>query len=245
MCYGNYRKKGFIDGKFDFVIVKAHTVNSLRIVLIGRTGIVRKTFTKSALFVFGYFRKQLVREFHLQGVVFVFACIPCGGVRVTICKGQVGFDIKNGRSVQKIRARNDENEFVIPFFCLYKLHARQPDRVGTEGGAACEHTHARITTKTGRTDGGRPFFPMGSGKIKQQPKVGKAFYPTQGFFLGVFGFEYDFSGERRGSAALAWNAEFFFEITADIGDWFYQKLVFHNKNIILRPFLFVKWVFFL
>ena len=70
--------------------------------------------------------------------------------------------------------------------------------------------------------------------------MGKALYPTQSVGAAVGRLEHDLGGERRGSAALTGNAEFFFEIVADIRNRCGFELIFHNDTIIRLSFLLVK-----
>ena len=160
-----------------------------------------------------------------------------------IGKGQVGLDIQNGRSVQKIRARNNQNAPVLfPFFHSQKLNAGQAYGVGTERGAAGEHADPGIAAKAGRTDGCRPAFSMRRGKIENQPKMGKFFDAAQSFGVIESGLENDFRLQIGGSAALAGYAEFLFEIAANTRDGLYVKSFFHNVAIIPAFFYFVKGV---
>ena len=62
--------------------------------------------------------------------------------------------------------------------------------------------------------------------------MGKSLDFAQGVGVTVFGAEHNFRKDGGGSATLAGDSEFFFEIVADIGNGAQDKFVVVHKSII-------------
>ena len=146
-------------------------------------------------------------------VVAVSGCeaSTCFGVAVGI--RDVGFDVVDRGSVQKISALDMDDRTILRIQCnACKLHTGESDRVWAERGAGGEDADSCVSSQFWRTHGRGPFFSDCLGKFPDQPEVGVFFQPSHGFRILIFRIEMDL-GFKVCQTALPWDSEFACKIT--------------------------------
>ena len=92
--HGDHGQSFFTDFELHFQAPKSHAIDPLRVVLVGRAGILGQHA--------GEGRAEVRREDDLQRLAGVALRKAAGGVRVGIGVGKIGLDVKNGCAVQEV-----------------------------------------------------------------------------------------------------------------------------------------------
>ena len=142
---------------------------------------------------------------------------------MTVPLGQIGFYIKDRRTVHEIRPGNQKDLPVLRmFFDAQQPHRGQADGVGPEGRAAGEDSHPAVSPQTGRPHGRRPIFADGFRKFPDQPDMGKLFQPPQ-----ASGFRYSGSKTTSAVSSVSGRSAWEFRISCGNRCGFWRSLLMY------------------
>ena len=63
-------------------------------------------------------------------------------IGVAVGEGNIGFDVKDGRSIAQVGAQHMDNRAVVGELDVVDFDAGQSNGVGAEWASGCEHSHA-------------------------------------------------------------------------------------------------------
>ena len=203
----------------DFQTAELHAVDPLGVVLVGGAGVVFQHTLQRRLLVGGHFGPEGVAADHVQVVGPGLRCETCGGIRVAVGVGDIGFDVVDGGAVHQVGAPHDEDGADVgSVLDGFQLDAGQSQRIGPEGRAGGKYAHPGVAAEAGRPDGGGPAVPHRAGKLPHQPDVAEILEAAHGVGIAVFGGENDLAPQAVHQPALARDAELGGEGGADMGD---------------------------
>ena len=120
---------------------------------------------------------------------------PCPGVRreaaaclgVTVGVGDVRLYVVYRCAVHEVGSRNAQDcPQPLALFNAQQLHAAQPKRVRTEGGARRKYSEPRVPAEPRRAHRRRPVLAHVLGKLPYQPQMAEVLYPAQSLVIAVF-----------------------------------------------------------
>ena len=131
--------------------------------------------------------QQMWGKHHVQKIVIRLIGKPAQRFGMGVPIGDIGLDIKDWGSVHQVCAANVEHspEF-RRILDTQQADAGQAQRIGPEGGAGGENTHAGVSSQTGRPYSRGPVLSDCLRKLPDEPKMRKSFYSPQGIWVSVF-----------------------------------------------------------
>ena len=100
--------------------------------------------------------------------------------------------------------------------------------LGREGGAGGKDAHPGVAPQPGRADRRGPGIPDGPVKDPDEPDVGEVLQAPEGVRVLIGRFENNVSLQLLHQPALPGHAEFFGEITVDMGNGRHGKFLGHG-----------------
>ena len=183
--------------------------------------------------VLGQAGQQVGGEVHLQDEVPGGVGEAAPGLGVGVAVGDVGLDVKNGRSVHQICAAHvEDGAELLGMLHPQQLDAGQAQIVGPEGGAGGEDADSGVAAQTGRAHRGIPAGADGLGKLPDDPQVGEILNAPQSVGVAELRLEDDGGLELLHQTALAGNAELGGKIGVHPGDDL-NIYIFHYPHTFL------------
>ena len=177
----------------------------------------------------GHKVQQLRRKLHQQMVLPVGVGEASCGLGTAVRQRHIGLYVKNGGTVQQVRPPHPQNRAcrILQIHPL-QLHAGETDGVGPEGRAGGKHSHAPVSSQTGRPHSGGP--PLALRKLPEQPQVGEILQPSEGLRHPVGRQKLHPAQKLLHQAALSGNAEFLRKLCANVADRLQgQRLPLQNR----------------
>ena len=142
------------DAEADITAAEGHPVDTLRIVVEGRTGILCEHLAQGVEELSGEVMLEGVGDVDAEGLPLpaVDEAAACIGMGVGI--GDVGFDVVDGGAVHEVGSEDvDDGALVVGDLDAFYPDARQSQIVGTEGRPRGKDAYALVAAKTWRSDG--------------------------------------------------------------------------------------------
>ena len=168
--------------------------------------------------------QQLGWEIHLQQKALCMGRKSAGGLRMAVCVGNVGLDVKDRCSVHQVGAPDMKHRSE---FCRVlepqELHAGKGQVVGPKGGAGGKNPHSGVSAQPGGTNGRGPGAAHRTGKLPDEPQMAVFFDPPQRVVISKLRLKYDGRLQFLHKATLTGYAEFCGKIAFHMGN----RLNFH------------------
>ena len=94
-------------GKLHLISGKFHAINPVRILLVGRAGILGQNCAERIPLFFRQELQKFFRDLHRKPVLFRLVREAALRIRVAVRKGDLGLDVKDRRPIHHVRPRDN------------------------------------------------------------------------------------------------------------------------------------------
>ena len=221
-CHDRYR--AIADAELDIVTSVWHTILAVRVIMVTRTGVLRKEFTQGLKLIGSKLAGNSIGDYHLQRLPRPLVDKAGAGSRVSIRVGYIRLDVIDGRAIHQVSAKhmNDRSLTAGQVYFIY-AYAREPKSIRTEWRTRGKHPYPLIAAKTWRTDSEMGCGRIGIGrKLPNEPQIVKILQSTNSLSMAIFWCKNDTTRQYRYHTALSRYAEFRRQRRMEIGNGDYR-----------------------
>ena len=144
-----------VNAETDFQTRKTKTIYAGRVVLISGAGVLCKQCFEGGLLICGDFCQQFGGKVNFQGISCFFSRKSASCIGLAVGKGEIGFYIKDRRTVHQIGTAYTQYSAVIGgLFNAQKFNTGKPDGIGAERRPSGKNSHTLIAAQSWGTDCG-------------------------------------------------------------------------------------------